>query len=118
MTELICIVCPKSCNIMVDEYDNYKVTGHACYRGEEYGREEMKNPVRALTSTVKITGALYSRCPVKTKTPIPKKFVFDAMRQLDAVELTAPVQEGRVVIEDICGTGVPWVTTRSMEIGL
>ena len=114
MTELICIVCPKSCNLTVDENDNYKVTGHSCERGVEYGRDEVTNPVRTVTSTVKISGAAYNRCPVKTRSPIPKRFVFDAMRLLDAAELDAPVQEGAVVVEDICGTGVPWVTTRSL----
>ena len=114
MTELICIVCPKSCNLMVDENDNYVVTGHACVRGEEYGREEIKNPMRTVTSTARISGAIYSRCPVKTGLPIPKGYAIEAMRLLDAVELIAPVAEGDVVVADICGTGIPWVTTRAM----
>ena len=116
MTELICIICPKSCNLLVDENDDYKMTGHGCHRGEEYGREELRNPIRVLTSTVRISGAIYNRCPVKTKAPIQKRFIFDAMRLLDGVELAAPVQEGQVVVEDICGSGIPWVTSRAMHL--
>ena len=115
MKNIICIVCPRSCNLKVDENDDYKVTGHACKRGEEYGKDEAKNPVRTVTATVGITGAMYRRCPVKTKQPIPRGSVIAAMSLLDSVELSAPVAEGDVVVEDICGTGVPWVTSRSLK---
>ena len=114
MIEMICIVCPKGCGLMVDENDNYKVSGHSCERGVEYGRDESMNPVRTVTSTVSITGAIYKRCPVKTAMPIPKKLIMDAMMLLDGACLTGPVQEGTVVVGDICGTGIPWVTTRAM----
>lgn len=113
MNEMICIVCPVSCHLKVDEHG--AVTGNACPRGEAYGREEAQNPVRIVTSTVRISGAMHRRCPVKTKSPIPKRLIPDAMRLLDAVELTAPVAEGLVVVPDICGTGIPFVTTRSLE---
>ena len=112
MTDMVCIVCPRGCNLKVDENNDYKVIGHACGRGEDYGREEMMNPTRTVTTTVGISGAMYRRCPVKTKEPIPKRFIKDAMRLLDNVELSAPVTEGSVVVGDICGTGIPWVTTR------
>ena len=38
MTNLICITCPKGCHLTVDEENDYKVTGNACPRGAEYGR--------------------------------------------------------------------------------
>jgi CxxC motif-containing protein len=110
--ETICIVCPKSCRLNVSE--NGAVSGHSCPRGETYGREERLNPVRIVTSTVKISGAVHRRCPVKTGSAIPKRLIFGAIRLLDGVTLTAPVSEGIAVIEDICGTGIPWVTTRDM----
>ena len=114
MTELVCIVCPKGCRLKVDANDGYKAAGHDCARGEAYGRGELENPVRTITSTVKITGALYRRCPVKTNSAIPKRLIFDAMRLLESVELKAPVKEGDVVVGDICGTGVSFVTTRDL----
>jgi len=112
MTEIICIVCPKGCHLKVDE--DFTVTGNDCARGEEYGRDELENPLRVVTSTVRIKGAAHRRCPVKTKSAIPKRFIFDAMQLLNAVELTSPIEEGHVVIDDVCGTGIPFVTTRSL----
>ena len=114
MTEIICIVCPKGCHLKVDEQDGYKVTGHDCQRGEEYGRDELKNPLRVITSTVRIAGAAHRRCPVKTRGAIPKRLIADAIRLLDSIDLTAPVTLGQVVVEDACGTGIPFVTTRSL----
>ena len=114
MTEIICIVCPKGCRLKVDEECGFKVTGHDCERGEAYGREELKNPLRVITSTVRVSGAAYPRCPVKTSGAIPKHLIFEAVRLLNGVDLAAPVKVGQVVAEDICGTGIQFVTTRSL----
>ena len=114
MTKIICIVCPKGCHLNVDENNNFAVTGHDCERGVAYGRSELENPTRVITSTVKINGAIHRRCPVKTASPIPKGLIAEAMCLLDDVELVAPVKLGQVVVEDICGTGIPFVASRSM----
>ena len=114
MTNLICIVCPKGCHLAVDEENGCKVTGFGCPRGEEYGKKEMTNPTRVITSTVKISGGIHKRLPVKTNRDIPKGLIHDAMALLDAVELTAPVKVGDVVVKDICGTGADWVASRNM----
>lgn len=113
MTELICITCPKGCHLTVDEEHDYAVTGNACPRGAEYGRNELLHPVRVLTSTVRLTGGPIPRLPVKTAAPIPKGKLFELMRALDGVELTCPVKVGDVVLADACGTGVDVVATKS-----
>lgn len=115
MTELICIVCPKGCHLKVDEERDFAVTGHGCERGIAYGQAEVKAPTRVLTSTVQVEGGLYRRCPVKTAGVIPKGLLFEAVKTLDDVRLTAPVRAGQVVVRDVCGTGVDIVTTRGME---
>ena len=40
--------------------------------------------------------------------------VREAMKLLDAVELTAPVKVGDVVIENVLGTGANFIATRNM----
>ena len=114
MKELICIVCPKGCHLKVDENNDYAVTGNGCPRGAEYGKAELTNPTRVVTSTVRCTGASLPRCPVKTNGAIPKGMIFEIMRELDQVNLTAPVTVGQVVIENVCGTGVNVVAARSL----
>ncbi len=115
MKELVCIVCPKGCRLKVYDEENFRVEGNSCPRGEAYGKDELRNPTRVLTSTVRIKKGVHLRLPVKTEKAIPKEKLFDAMKQLDQVEVTAPVQLGQVIIEDICGTGVSVIASRSME---
>lgn len=114
MTELICILCPKGCHLHVDEARDFSVSGNGCPRGAEYGRIELTNPTRVVTSTVRLKDAAHRRCPVKTDRPIPKGLIFEAMGALDGVTLTAPVALGRVVVENVCGTGANFVTTRAL----
>lgn len=114
MKELVCIVCPKGCRLHVDEENGYLVTGNSCLRGAEYGKNEILNPTRVLTSTVKMEGGLYRRCPVKTNKAIPKGKLFDVMQALNAVTLGAPVTVGQVVIENVCGTGADVIATKAL----
>lgn len=114
MKELICIVCPKGCHLQVDEENGFAVTGNACPRGAEYGKAELTNPTRVVTSTVAVTGAAHARCPVKTDRPIPKRLMFAAMQTLDDLVLKAPVALGQVVVKDVCGTGADFVATRAL----
>ena len=94
MKELICIVCPKGCCLHVDESNDYAVTGNGCARGAMYGRTELTNPTRVVTSTVCVSGAELPRCPVKTNRAVPKEKVFKVMK-------------------DICHTGADLVATRA-----
>lgn len=114
MKHLICIVCPNGCHLDVDDENGFKVTGNRCQRGAEYGKTELTNPTRVLTSTVKISSASHRRCPVKTDGPIPKGKLFEAMDVLDNVELKSPVKRGDVVINNILGTGANLIVTKDM----
>lgn len=111
MKELICIVCPRGCHLLVDEEHGYAVSGNSCQRGEEYGKAELTSPTRVVTSTVCVAGAAYPRCPVKTNAPIPKGEMFRVMDEIAKVRLKAPVHIGQVLIQDICGTKADLVAT-------
>ncbi len=115
MKEVVCITCPRGCRLKVDEQNGYAVTGNACERGAEYGKNEVTSPVRTITSTVKMTGSVYTRCPVRTSAPIPKGMIFEFMKALDAIEIKAPVNIGDIVAENILGTGVNVIAARRYE---
>ena len=85
MKELICITCPKGCHLKVDEANDYAVSGNACPRGAIYGRNELLNPVRVVTSTVRLEGGPLPRLNVKTDKPLPKDKMFECMKLLDDV---------------------------------
>ncbi len=113
MRELICICCPRGCHLQVD--DELNVTGNFCPRGEKYGKQEVSNPTRVVTSTVRISNAELAMCPVKTKDPIPKGKIFDVMQSINKIQIQAPIHIGDVIIPNVCGTGVDVVSTRNME---
>ena len=114
MKELICIVCPKGCHLKVDENNDYSVSGNGCDRGIEYGRNELLNPVRVFTSTVKIGGGLFKRCPVKTSKPIPKDKMFEVAQALNTVVVSSPITVGDVIIKNVAGTDADIVSTKTM----
>ena len=114
MTELICIVCPKGCHLKVDEENGYTVTGNSCEKGADYGKKELTNPTRVITSTVRIEGGTLCRLPVKTDADIPKQDIFRAMALLNRVTVQAPVWVGDVVVPDILGIGVNFVATKTI----
>ena len=66
MTELICIVCPKGCHLKVDEENGYAVTGNSCEKGAAYGKKELTNPTRVVTSTVRVEGGGFRSRPTGT----------------------------------------------------
>lgn len=114
--EMICICCPMGCRMTV-EGDNgqYTVTGNTCPRGKAYAIAEMTAPVRMVTSSVEVKGGVYKTVSVKTKEPIPKGSIFEALALLDGITMQAPVAEGEVVVADILGTGIPFVATREVD---
>lgn len=114
MKNLVCIMCPKGCRLSVDDENGYTVTGNCCPRGGEYGKNELKNPTRVITSTVKLNSKNSSRLPVKTNGEIPKYMITEAMRLLDNAQVTAPVNVGDIVIANIFCTGVNFVSAKSV----
>jgi len=114
MVKLICIVCPMGCHLEVDEKNNYEVTGNQCKRGLAYGKKELTNPTRIITSTVRIQEGIYPRLPVKTDSEISKKLVMDIMKELDNIIVESPVKKGEIIIKNVLNTGVNIVASRSM----
>lgn len=114
MTNIICITCPKGCHLSVDEENGYAVTGNSCPRGAEYGKNELLHPVRVVTSTVRIDGAMLPRLPVKTDRPLPKEKMFDCMALIDSITVQSPVKAGQVLAANILGTDVNIVAAKTL----
>ena len=141
MKELICITCPKGCHLKVDE-ESFAVTGNSCPRGAVYGANELRNPVRVVTSTVVVEpvgasiarpqtpgcgprtsdacpytpagAALPRRLPVKTDRPIPKGKMFEVMAEIAKVRVKPPVKVGEVLIANVAGTDGNVVATKNL----
>ncbi len=113
MKKLICITCPRGCHLEIDE-ETLDVKGNACPRGKEYGINEITNPKRTITSTVKIVGAEINRLPVKTDKPIAKSLMFDVMKELDKICVSHPITRGTVIISNVLGSDVNIIACRDL----
>ena len=113
---LTCIGCPLSCplelTIIAGEID--EITGHSCKRGEEYARQEFTAPCRMVSTTVSCSTGLWPRLPVKTAAAVPKSKVMAVAHALHALEVDAPVEMGQVILNDVAGTGIDVIATRSL----
>ena len=114
--ELTCIGCPLGCQIAVtmEENEIVKVEGNTCPRGEKYARTEVTNPMRTVTTTVKVQGGSCNMVSVKTAADIPKDLVKECIKELRGITLQAPTKIGQIVVENICNTGVDVVVTKNL----
>lgn len=114
---LICINCPLGCALTVtlENGEVKNVTGNTCPRGDAYGRREVTNPTRIVTSTVTVTGGHLPVVSVKTASDIPKGKIEAVMDAIRTITVAAPIQIGDVVLADATGTGVDIVATKEVR---
>ena len=111
-TEMICILCPMGCRLAVEKTESgVIVTGNSCKRGEAYGEQELLNPMRMVTSSVRISGGQMPTCPVKTASQVPKNKIEEVLCAIRQTTIKAPVHVGDILTFDIAGTGVDLVAT-------
>ena len=113
MKELTCIVCPRGCRLRID--DDMNVTGNACPRGEKYAINELTNPTRTVTSSIRVSNRPYTLVSVKTDKPVPKDKMFDVMKEIDKLSIEAPTRIGQVVLANVLGTDSNIVITKDID---
>ena len=116
MKQLVCIGCPKGCNLKVDDENGYAVSGNSCEVGAKYGKEELTNPTRVITTTVRLKNSSHlNQLPVKSSKPISKSLMFLVMDYLKDVEVSVPVKMSEVIIKNILNTSIDIIATREVK---
>ena len=109
---LVCITCPKGCLLTVEKInDEIIVSGNTCSRGVEYGKSEMLNPTRTLTTTIPINDR---RLPVISSKPIPKEDIFRVLKEIKKVKVNTPIKMNDVIIKDVLGLGVDIIASKTI----
>lgn len=116
MKEIICIVCPNGCYMQIEDKNQIKVIGNLCKRGEEFAIQELTNPMRSLTTTVRTTSEDMPMLPVRTKGEIPKSKIEEAMMILNKIEISSSVTCGEVILKNILGFNCDIIATCSLII--
>lgn len=118
--ELTCITCPIGCALLAEggEGEELRVSGNRCPRGAAYAREELLSPRRTVTATCRALGAGPAsparRIPCRSSAPFPKERVDELLAAIYALEVSLPVERGRVLIRDAFGLGIDVVATRTL----
>ncbi|RDU24307.1 DUF1667 domain-containing protein [Anaerosacchariphilus polymeriproducens] len=116
--KLTCIGCPLGCEIEVKlkEKQIISIIGNTCKRGELYVREEVTNPSRIVTSTVKVENGKIPMVSVKTQNTVPKGKIFECIKELKTISIKAPVKIGDIIIENSANTGISIIATKNVEV--
>ncbi len=116
--ERICICCPMGCALTaeIENGEVRRVTGNTCPRGDAYGRKEVTNPTRIVTSVVPVRGGTSGMVSVKTASDIPKGKIMECMDALRGIQAAAPVRIGDMIAENIADTGVDVIATKNVDV--
>jgi len=108
---LTCVVCPVGCEITAEVRDGEIVSlkGNACKRGAEYAKEEILNPRRTLTTTMRTENG--QLIPVKSSQPLPKARLMEFMAILKSSPPIICTHIGQILIPNIAGTGIDIIAT-------
>lgn len=116
--EITCIVCPIGCRLTIEYSDTTinNIEGYQCKKGKVYGVEELLNPVRTLTTTIRVNNGIIPLVSVKSDKPIPKGKLFQIMDTIADVEVFAPINIGDVLVGNVIGLDANIVATKNIEI--
>lgn len=112
--ELICISCPIGCKLTFDT-ETKKVSGNRCPRGETYGLHEITNPVRIITSTIRVENGKQPLVPVKTSCAIKKDLNFECMKIINKTVAKAPIKVGDIIIKNVLNSGADIIATKNID---
>ncbi len=111
--EMTCTVCPTGCEmtVLLEDSIPVKVTGNTCKRGEPYAIAEITQPMRTLTTTMRLCNANKPLLSVRSSKPVPKQRLKEIVQELNALAISAPVKTGDILVQDILHLGVDIVAT-------
>jgi CxxC motif-containing protein len=89
--------------------------GNKCKKSDEFVKQELIEPMRVLTTTVRIQGARWPIIPVRTDKPVPKRLFPLIMSLLRRIKLQAPVGMLDLVVKDVADTGANVIATRTLS---
>ncbi len=114
---LTCIACPQSCLLEAEVEDNRvrSISGNKCPQGEIYARQEIENPLRVLTTTVRSPGLEVKLIPVRTDRPLPKHRLQEAIQAAHKIKITRPVRAGDVLADNFLSLQVKLIATRTAK---
>lgn len=113
---IFCTKCPRGCKIEIRE-DNGRVSpiGAVCSIGEQFAKTEYQEPMRIVTSTVKVSGAIAPLLPVKTDRAVHSADIKKIMDECRRLCVKPPIQVGDVIASAVGETRAQIIATGSLK---
>ena len=108
--KLTCIMCPIGCSLTVKKKADgtVEVFGNSCPRGEAYGKQEIIEPKRIITTITKYKTGTIS---LKTSKEVKKELYFDILKEINAKKPKNEYKIGDVFIKNILNTDADIIVT-------
>jgi CxxC motif-containing protein len=117
--KMTCITCPIGCLLEV-EYNLTKkeiisLKGNQCKKGHKFAQDEIFDPKRILTTTVKINSKFFKRLPIRSNVPAPKDMIEKMVKEIRKLKIILPVKMGDILAENFMDTGVNIISSTTIE---
>jgi len=118
MRELTCILCPNGCLLSVFENKNKQpeIHGSQCKRGDQFALDEVLDPMRTITGTVKTIFPEMPQLPVKTDGMVPLCKVAEVYALIKALQITKLYRSGELIASNVLGMDVNVISTSDMHL--
>ena len=118
-----CTTCPSECLLTVEVERDVNgsvvevrsVTGNSCPRGDKFAHQELACPMRALTTTVAVSGGDEALLPVRTAEAIPLPLHAQAMDLIRGLVVDAPIRMGDVVLPNLLNTSIDLIASMDID---
>jgi len=109
-----CIGCPIGCagEVVMEDGVVVETRGYACDTGDAYAAEEVVAPKRMVTTTLVVDNGCIEMLPVVSDKPVPKEAIFDCLRAVRKIVVTAPIEVDAIVVPDVLGFGFNFIAAR------
>ncbi len=113
-----CIICPEGCIITATVEESIKkvlsLEGNRCKRGIRFTEDEVKNPLRILTTTINIDSKTAKRLPVRSDIPAPRDMLFKLIEETKKIKVKPPVFSGDILLKNAAGIKVNIISSATM----
>lgn len=115
--EYTCIICPNGCDIEVEleGKEIKKLEGALCKKGKQYVEQELKDPQRNISTSIKVINGDLELVSVKLNKTISKDKIFDVIEEIKKIEVEAPIKIGSILKENILNLEVDVVATKNIN---
>ena len=97
---ITCSLCPRGCQLAISKNI---ILGYHCERGRCYAEQELKDPQRIITTTVKVDCGNKTLVGIRSDRPVSLSNIKEFLVIIKNIKIKAPIHIGDKVIKNVNG---------------